>query len=202
MKSLLLVAVAMLFAVSALANPIAVDWECHYTVLGLYGTGDPPMIATNVTAPVHGGERALELEDNSPSGTPQAYIAWLKNLQAGDVIYASVWRYDTTPGASPSGRIWAHWNDDPNDLFGYAGSASGNSDYGPGEGWDMTDYTWDCDGTHTGMVIELRTYSSPGDTVWFDDLFIDAPAHVEIITPECMNPVENASWSAIKSLYR
>jgi hypothetical protein len=42
MKKLLLVAVALAFALPAFANPIpVVDWECHYTVLGLYGDGDP-----------------------------------------------------------------------------------------------------------------------------------------------------------------
>jgi hypothetical protein len=202
MKSLLLVAIATLFAVSALANPVAVDWECGYTVLGLYGSGEPPIIATNVDNPVHGGERALELMDNSPDGTPQAYVAWCRGLLPGDVVEACIWRYDTTPGVSPSCRIWGHWNDDPEDIYGYAGSAGGNSDYGPGEGWDETCWMWENIDGHYGLVIEIRTYSNPGDTVWVDDLWVNAPPHVEIVVPECQNPVEDASWSAIKGMFR
>jgi hypothetical protein len=205
MRKMLLVAVALMFALPAFANPIpVVDWECGYTVLGLYGTGDPPIIATNVgdPDPVYEGLRSLRLEDNSPSGTPQAYVAWVRGLADGDTVSACIWRYDTTPGASPSCRIWAHWNDDPDDVNGYNGSAGGNDDYGPGTGWDQTCWTWYVETSgHTGLVIEVRTYSNPGDTVWVDELIVDAPMTAEIVIPECDNPVNNATWSSIKALY-
>jgi hypothetical protein len=205
MRILLLVAVALMFALPALANPIpVVDWECHYTVLGLYGSGDPPIIATNVgdPDPVYEGLRSLRLEDNSPSGTPQAYVAWVRGLAPGDSVTACIARYDDTPDASPSCRIWGHWNDDPGDVNGYAGSAGGNSDYGPGAGWDVTCWTWNvADTGHTGLVIEVRTYSNPGDTVWVDELIVDAPMTAEIVIPDCENPVAEATWSSIKALY-
>lgn len=205
MTKLLLVAAAVLFALPAFANPIpVVDWECHYTVLGLYGAGDPPIIAANVgdPDPVFEGLRSLRLEDNSPSGTPQAYVAWVRGLAEGDSVVACIWRYDDTPAASPSCRIWGHWNDDPEDVNGYAGSAGGNSDYGPGTGWDQTCWTWQVGTTgHTGLVIEVRTYSNPGDTVWVDELIIDAPMTAEIVIPDCESPVTNATWSSIKALY-
>ena len=56
-----------------------------HTALALYGTGDPPMIATNVGAPdpVYQGERSLRLEDNSPRGTPQAFVAWVVGMAPG-----------------------------------------------------------------------------------------------------------------------
>ncbi|MCK7535751.1 MAG: hypothetical protein MZV63_34560 [Marinilabiliales bacterium] len=47
------------------------DWEGTETVLGLYGTGTPPIVVSLVSDPVHGGSQALSLEDNSPSGTPR-----------------------------------------------------------------------------------------------------------------------------------
>jgi len=150
-------------------------WEDGVTTtLGEYPVGG--VIATNVGAPdpVHSGNRSLKLE-NAAGGTVQAYVVWVTGLTDGDVVYASFWRYDTTPAASPSARIWAHWNDDPGDINGYAGSASGNSDYGPGTGWDMTDYSWTVVSGHTGLVVEIRVYTDPGDTVWIDDLTATIP---------------------------
>jgi hypothetical protein len=205
MRVMLLVAVALMFALPAFANPVpVVDWECHYTVLGLYGAGDPPIIATNVGVPdpVWEGERSLRLEDNSPSGTPQAYVAWVRGLVGGETITACISRYDDTPGVSPSCRIWGHWNDDPEDVNGYAGSAGGNPDYGPGTGWDQTCHEWTNTDMHYGLVIEIRTYSSPGDVVWVDELVIDAPMHAEIVIPDCQSPVTEATWSVIKALYQ
>jgi hypothetical protein len=169
------------------AQVVNFGWEDGAgTVLGLFGAGTPPIIATNVAAPdpVHGGLRSLKLEDNEPSGTPEGYLAWIQDLSDGDVVDAGFWRYDTTPGSpgAPSCRIWAHWNDDPGDLYGFSGSAGGNADYGPGTGWDYTSMSWTVAGGHTGLVVEVRTYSNPGDTVWIDDLQITAPDHATIVT--------------------
>ena len=186
--SKVLAGVCCLVLFNAVANGGLVNygWEDGGTVLGMYGAGSPPVIATNVGAPdpVYSGLRSLRLEDNSPSGTPQAYVAWVKGLQDGDSITATVWRYDDTLGTAPSCRIWGHWNDDPNDLNGYNGSASGNEDYGPGIGWGQTAHTWVVDDGHTGLVIEMRTYSNPCDTVWVDELVITAPDHATIMVPE------------------
>jgi len=189
MRSLVsLLAVVSLCCFVTSANADTYGWEDGVgTVLGLYGTGDPPIIATNVGAPdpIHTGERSLKLEDNSPSGTPQAYVAWITGLTDGDMVTGSFWRYDTTPGVSPSVRIWAHWNDDPFDVNGYNGSAGGNDDYGPSEGWDQTSWDWTVADGHTGLIIEARTYSSPGDTVWIDDLEVIAPEGATItLVPE------------------
>ena len=204
MRILIALVTFLAVALTAAANVAPYDWEAGDTVLGLYGTGDPPIIVTNVGAPdpVHWGQRSLRLEDNSPTGTPQAYVAWVWGLVDGDVVEACVWRYDTTPGDSPSCRISAHWNDDPWDLYGYAGYASGNMDYGPGEGWDETCHSWTMADGHTGLVIAVRTYRDPGDTVWIDDFTIVAPPHAAVIAPDPPVPVKDLSWAAIKSLFR
>ena len=160
-----IVGICAMGAFMASAATVNYGWEDGGTVLGVYPAGE--MIATNVGAPdpVHTGDRSLKLEDNSPSSTPQAYVAWIKNLQDGDVVTGSIFRYDVTPGVAPSARIWGHWNDNPDDVMGYSGSASGNYDYGPGEGWDCTSYDWTVADGHTGLVIEVRTYSNPGDWI-------------------------------------
>lgn len=192
---------AAVLAAAAYTGTVTFGWEGSETVLGLYGTGTPPIVATLVTAPVHGGTQALSLEDNSPTGTPQAYVAWIVGLSDGDEITASFWRYDVTPGSTPpSSRIWGHWNDDPDDLYGYNGSAGGNNDYGPGTGWDMVEHTWTVADGHTGLVVEIRTYSEPGDTVFIDDLTVTAPTGATIWTPENYLSLQGTTWAGIKSL--
>ena len=204
MRALLLFVLVATGTLPAPAHVVTFGWESGDPVLGMYGTGDPPLYATFAYAPdpVHTGSMSLCLEDNSPSGTPYAYVAWVGALVDGDDVEASVWRYDTTPGVSPSCRIWAHWNDDPGDVNSYAGYAGGNTDYGPGEGWDLTSWSWTVADGHTGLVIQVRVYSNPGDVVWVDDLTVTAPNHAWIHTPEGVGPVQESSWSRIKALWR
>jgi len=173
------------FAIPASADQVVYGWEDGATILGKYGN----VLEYNVGAPdpVHSGNRSLKLVDMSSTGpsTPQAYVAWITGLQDGDQVEGRFWRYDVTPGTSPSCRIWGHWNDDPNNVMGYNGSAGGNENYGPGTGWDETGWVWTVSGGHTGLVIEVRTYSTDGDTVWIDDLTVIAPSHATIhVAPE------------------
>ncbi|NOQ23458.1 MAG: hypothetical protein GQ565_12535 [Candidatus Aegiribacteria sp.] len=191
----------LLFAVSQIAiADITVNcgWEGTATILGMYP--DTCIIASIATDPVHSGTQSLYVEDNAPSGTPQAFVAWIVGLQNGDEVTGSFWRYDMTPDAAPKCRIWGHWNDDPNDITGHNGSAGGNSDYGPGTGWDETSYTWTVVDGHTGLVIECRTYSSAGDIVWIDDMTIIAPDHATIYIPGTV-AIENSTWADIKASF-
>ena len=160
------------------------------TILGSYND----INAFNVGSPdpVHSGSRSLKLVDQASSGTPQAYVAWITGLEDGDAVEAGFWRYDTTSGSAPSVRIWAHYTNDLSDIDSYSGSAGGNSDYGSGEGWDLAEWSWTFDSNYgNGLVIEARTYSNPGDTVWIDDLTITAPDTATITTPV---PLPAAIW--------
>lgn len=210
MRTLLFLCSAFVLTIGpAAANPVPViecGWENDEGAIALVGTGDPAIIATNVTAPdpVLGGVRALRLEDNSPSGTPEAWVAYLYDLEDGDVVTIGFWRYDTTPGGAPSVRIWGHWADGlPTDLETENGSAGGNSDYGLGEGWDYVEHTWTVADGHTGLVIEARIYSNAGDTVWIDDLLISPPGSCTVVTP-CLTVVENetTTFGGLKAEYR
>ncbi|MBD3278655.1 MAG: hypothetical protein GF388_10165 [Candidatus Aegiribacteria sp.] len=197
MKVLFILVTPLLIAGLAVADITETyGWEGTDTILASYGDID----AEIATDPVHGGSQSLHLTDQAASGTPQAYIAWITGLVDGDEVTASFWRYDTTPGASPSCRIWGHWNDDPGDINGYNGSASGNSEYGPGTGWDETSYTWTVVDGHTGLVIECRTYSSPGDEVWIDDMTVTAPDGTTIILPGEL-ALEAGTWADIKASF-
>ncbi len=183
------------------AATVTYGWEDGGTVLGQFGDID----ATNAVAPdpVHDGEHSLYLLDQDAGGTPQAYLAWVTGLVEGDVVEACFWRYDTTPGASPSCRVWGHYTATGGAIEDYAGSAGGNNDYGPGEGWDEVCHTWTFDsdeGAREGLVIEVRTYSNPGDLVWVDDLTVTGPGTATITVPT-VTPVTEATWSSIKALY-
>lgn len=194
MRTLLLFSVVVLIAApTAHAITDTYGWEDGGTICGQDGDID----AYNVGAPdpVHSGSYSLKLVDQEASGTPQAYVAWVAGLLEGDIVEASFWRYDDTPDGSPSCRIWGHYTATGGDMDSHAGSAGGNPDYGPGTGWDEVSHTWtfdSADGTRNGLVIECRTYSNPGDTVWLDDLEITAPDYAPIQYNECLPVVDLA----------
>ncbi len=206
MKRMLLLALILAFASTAMAQETYYfGWETGTPdILSVYG-GDPGIINTIATDPVHGGTYSLQLEDNAASGTPNVSLAWIRGLEEGDVVIGGFWRYDTTPGAAPNCRIWANWNDDPTDVTVYSGSASGNSDYGLGEGWDYTEYEWTVPAERTGLVIVCRTYSNAGDIVWIDDIQVTIPSRdgVSLVMPQGGGPVatDAATMSQIKALY-
>ncbi|MCP4547011.1 MAG: hypothetical protein GY835_11150 [bacterium] len=207
MKRMLLLVLMLAFASSAMAQATYYfGWEDGTsTVLGMYGPD--AVIVTNVTAPdpVYMGSHSLKVVDNLEDGTPQAYLAYVTGLEAGDVVTAGFWRYDTTAGGSPSIRIWGGKTCTYDDINSYCGSAGGNGDYGPGEGWDYTEHTWTCDGSYNGIVIQGRTYSNAGDTTWVDELQVTVPTHEGVLLyfPETDLPVasEDSNFSTIKALY-
>ncbi len=196
-----LVTAALVLAVStSMANALNVEssgWETFPvgdTGAGIYSIDSPkpidntePLLGkySDISEMVddtvaHSGNVSLKLTDGGASGTPQGYVGWVTGLVDGDEVTASLWFYDTTPGGSPSGRLWGHYTS--GGIDDYAGSASGSYDYGPGTGWHEIEYTWTFDaGTdRTGLVIEARTYSGLGDTIWVDDLTVSAPDHATI----------------------
>jgi hypothetical protein len=176
-----LAAIALATAASAATFTNYESWEGDNPDVGsgpgiLGNFGDiTPSIDTDLA---FDGDQSLKLVDAADSGTPQAYVAWIEGLEDGDTVTASFWAYDTTPGASPSGRIWGHYTSNPDlsapDVNSFAGSAGGNNTFSDGTGWSWLVYTWTFDaGTdRTGMIIEARTYSSPGDTIWVDALMV------------------------------
>jgi len=209
MKKLLLIVLGLcLSAGLAQAGTHTYGWEDGGTVLGFYGTNDDEsdimfVSATGSPDPVHSGSGSLKIEDNMTDGTPQAFVVFVWGLQFGDTVTGSFWRYDTTPSAAPSSRIWGHWNDDlPDDYFGYSGSASGQNDYGPGTGWDQATFDWTTM-SHSGLVIECRTYSSPGDIVYIDDLEVTIPDHASIMMPSAsFVGTDDTSFGSVKALFR
>jgi hypothetical protein len=171
---------------------------------------------TTYTCPgAYDGDRYLHLAESPHSGTPQAYLACITGLQAGDSVYARFRAYDLTPGAFPSVRIWAHYSDAGTSLEcpgNYTGSASGNPDYSAGDGWDPLEYGWifPADRVGQGLVIEARLYSSPatcGECLtdyWIDLLTLSVPGHAHVLLPDMTgaSTAESTSWSRIKKMFR
>ncbi|MEN8008553.1 MAG: hypothetical protein ABFS42_16205 [Candidatus Krumholzibacteriota bacterium] len=210
MKTLLMIVTGLCLGTGlAVAGTHVYGWEDGGKVLGFYGTNADETDVMFVSAvgapdPVFQGSMSLKLEDNMLSGTPQAFLAFVWGLQPNDTVTASFWRYDVTLAAAPSCRLWGHWNDDlPGDYFGYSGSASGQGDYGPGTGWDVTVFDFINADSHTGLVIECRTYSNPGDIVYIDNLEVTIPDHASIMLPSAgFVGTEETSFGSVKALFR
>ena len=214
MKTLLMLLALAALVVPAIAQQTATfGWDgVDVLALGYYGTpvdGDYPILASledGTEVPVFDGSHSLKAVDHASDGTPQLFAAFVHNLRPGDEVYGQVYRYDITPTTAPSGRIWGHWNDslgEPwEDIAQYDGSASGQGSYGEDEGWGPVEYTWVVPEGHQGLIIELRTYSVAGDTVWFDNLTVTAPDHAFIRFPGD-EPVgtQETTLSSVKALF-
>ena len=217
MKQTLAFSVVLMLTVAAQAiTVIDYDWEDDGTVLTVYPDPSlPSLIATNVTTDggtqhIYAGAHSLRLEYNDPGETATAYLVYIWNLHDGDQITAGFYRYDDTPGAFPHVRIAAHWTDElSGNLYGSDGTAGGNEDYGPGQGWDYTDWSWIVSDGHSGLVIEAVVNGDVGDVVWLDQLYIDVvewggfPVQVHIQIPgDIPVATQGRTWSDVKSLFR
>ena len=182
----------------AQAATVNYGWEDGGTILGSYGNLVDP---ENVSGISNSGSYSLKVTEAPHYSTPQAYLGFVTGLTDGDIIEASFFGYDDTPGASPSLRIWASYATS-DDINNYVASAGGNSTYTDGYGWDEVSYSWTFDsngGTRDALVIQARLYSTPstdteGSTDYYiDDLTITAPDCATIITPSAV-PIPGAIW--------
>ena len=182
----LILALGLLAMPAMAAQTVTYGWEDGTgTILGYYYEVANP---TNISSPVHSGSHALQVSESPNSGnTPQAYIAFIKDLAQGDQVTASLWVYDTVEGTYPRMRIWAHYADS-GDINAYSGSTGEGSDYSSGTGWEKLEHTWTFDsagGTRDALVVELRLYSEDGTTPDYvcDDLTVTAPDGCPVQTP-------------------
>jgi hypothetical protein len=221
---------ALIALIAVVALPAHAQFTCSYswedggTILSSYGN---LVDATNVTGPQTGsqgstlpdytcpgaydGDSYLHIAEDPHSGTPEAYVAWVTGLTDGDVVTASFYGYDTTPGASPSLRIWGGYTAVGGTVDDYAGSAGGNLDYTAGTGWDYLEYSWTFDsdlGSRDGLVVKVRLYSTPSTSdpdhtdYWVDLVTVTAPTTACVVYPSGASPVQDATWTGIKALYR
>jgi len=140
------------------------SWEDGGTVLGSYGNLANVLNVgeTNGVTP-YDGDYMLTVSEDPVDGTPQAFIAWVTDISAGDEIEACFYGYDTTAGSSPSMRVWGSWSSN-DDINSYAGSADGNEEYTDGSGWDQVCHTFSTSQSNweegEALVVQARLYSS------------------------------------------
>tara|TARA_A100001011_G_C14319629_1_gene849835 strand:- start:5864 stop:8269 length:2406 start_codon:yes stop_codon:yes gene_type:complete len=156
------------------------SWEDGGTILGSYGnlTNAINVGATDGVTP-YDGDYMLSVSESPISGTPEAYLSYIQNLSAGDIVTASFFGYDDVPDGSPSLRIWGRYVTST-DITSSQGSAGGNSDYTDGTGWSQLSHTWTIPDGKDALVVQARLYtSSTGDdpTAYYIDL-------VEVSAPE------------------
>ena len=225
MKKLFVIALVLIAVPAFAQQTLNYSWEDGGTILTSYGnlccesnvsgpqTGSQGSTLPDYTCPgAVAGTYYLHVAEDPHSGTPEAFVAWVTGLQEGDIVEAMFYGYDTSPGASPSMRIWGGYTSDPLDVDSYHGSAGGNNDYTAGTGWDLVSHTWTFfadGGNHDGLTIKARLYSTPSTNepdhtdYWVDDVTVTAPLHATIhFPPPGSSPVEDASWASIKALYR
>ena len=192
----------ILFAMPVFAaQTMTFDWEdgtstCLLTYLGAN--------VVNTDEYAQSGTRSLKIWEDPLGSTPYAVVWWVTGCAQDDTIDASIYVYDTTPSASPSGRIWAHYTDDPMDIDSYAGSASGNSTYSDGSGWSNLAYQWVFDsdgGLRDGIAIEARIYSgsagSQDSIIYVDNVYIRTSSDAATIHNARGDvPVELAAFTA------
>ncbi len=171
------------------------------TILGSYGNlASPANVGTTSGISPHDGSRMLTVSESPLDGTPQAFIAWVTDLSAGQSIEACFYGYDNTPSSAPSLRVWGSWSTN-NDITSYQGSADGNTDYTDGSGWGQVCHTfstnqenWD---SGEALVIQARLYSSssgPDPTVYYIDLVeVTAPNGSTVNYPGTASGCTNAS---------
>lgn len=199
-----------LAAVGAVAQQHCYGWENGGTTLG-DGYNMQYVYTANTDAEAYEGLHSLEIYESGGTTTPQAYVAWITNLQEGDQVTANVMTLDRTCGSTyPSLRIWAHYTPLDGDIQSYAGSASGPSTYSgyqtPCDVWLPLEYTWTFPGGNDGggLVIEIRPYNSGSflGSNWIDNLCITAPEHCWVYFPGGVVATENSSLSGVKALFR
>jgi hypothetical protein len=159
--------------------------------------------------PVHSGSHALRVTESPEGGTPQAWLAFLEFLSDGDIIEACFWGYDRSPGTAPSLRIWAHYAESGEVGF-HRGTASGNTKYTEGDGWDRMCHRWIFDSagrTRDAFVVEARLYSPEGSEpdFYIDDLEVEVSSKTARITLACRaraDEGQESTWGSVKALYR
>ncbi len=165
------ITIGLCLAVLGMCSAYAVQnfpygWEDGGTIIGQYPVG--AFTAVNSTEQAHEGTHSLKLTRLS-SATPQAYVWYVKGLQAGDTIQADFWAYSVS---SNNARIWGHFTQGGH-FTNYLASANGNSTYASGPGWGQVSFTWTFTNAAAadGLVVEARAYPS-NTTIYVDQTSI------------------------------
>jgi hypothetical protein len=185
MKKACMILALLAIASAANATVVTYGWEDGGSYLGTYASVD--LVNTgNSTDMARSGSASLKYVDYPDSTTPQLYLAYIENLNVGDVVTAGFWVYDNNAeGLYPKGRIWGHYALN-GDVMSHSGSAGGNNTYSAGPGWSYLEQSWTIPAGKEALVVEARIYSDTalnGNVIYIDDLTVTAPSTAKITVP-------------------
>lgn len=217
-KLTLLMAACMLAGSAMAAQTYTYDWvdgDANY--LGSFGT---EMIGSTSLAANHpesdGYGLILTKNNTAQNGNAMGFLAAVWELEAGDEVTFSVWRYDPLSGF-PYFRLWAHYNNalvNAHSAMGLDmqtddGNLMGNNDFGTQNGWEHFSHTWTIEAGNTGLVIDAVLYGDLGAEIWVDDIEITVPDHAHVLLPNAYYPaagetvaIDAATWTSVKSFFR
>ena len=173
----------------AFALTAATSWE-DPTAQAILGSSGNLSDFGYDSSEAYAGSSSLFLVESPMGGTPEAYVAYVTGLQAGDTVYASMWFKGE--GVVGKGRLWGHYANDGIDSEN--GTASGANSYaGIGSEWEESTHTWVIPEGKTGLVIEARLYGFQEDNrLLGDELFVgvsSASANIQIAGQNAAPPV-------------
>lgn len=214
-----LIACCLLALPAMAAQTYTYDWE-HADVdyLGCFDTDMLAEAAAHANRPGSTGSFGLVLTKNNlaSEGYALGFLAAVWDLEPGDEVTVSLWRYDPLTNM-PYFRLWAHANNAlvnadsamGQDMEANHGNLMGNNDFGGQYGWEQFSHTWTIGAGVTGMVIDAVIYGGPGDQIWVDDLSVTVPDHANVRMPDAFYPaggppvaVDASTWSQVKTLFR
>ena len=212
-----LILAACVLAVPAVAEQTyTYDWaDGDADYLGTFNDAMNPMVSTICNRPTSAGcGLALEKAYNG-DGFARGFLAAVWDLQEGDQITFSCWRYDNV-SSLPYFRLWSHYNNmlveaadaRGQDMHINDGDLGGNNDFGTQNGWEQFTWTWTVEAGNTGMIIDAIVYGERYATVYVDDIEITVPDHVSVRLPNAIypaggspTPTEAHTWSAVKAIF-
>ena len=160
------------------------SWENDGTILGSFGDNiQSENVSSHDGIFPYDGDSMLKLTESPLTGTPQGYLACIKDLNPGDVVSVSFYTYDNVNG-SPSARIWGGYATNL-DITDFQGSAGGNASFPEGTGWEELSHTWTIPEGQEALVIQARLYSASQDptSFLFDSITVTAPENATVIFP-------------------
>ncbi len=218
-KLMLSLATIGLLALPALAATYTYSWDA--TEADFLGSFNGEMTAAYSLAANHpdgegGGGLVLTRQTPSSNGVARGFLAAVWNLQEGDEVTFSYWRYDPMSNW-PDMRLWAHYNDalvEAQDARGQYmqaldGECYGNNDFGVENGWEQFSHTWTIEAGHTGLVVDAVMYGDFGAQLYVDDISITVPDHASVRLPHAYFasgfdpvPVQQDTWSSVKAIFQ
>jgi hypothetical protein len=214
----MLVAACLLAVPAMAAQTYTYDWaDGDADYLGCFDQTMNTYVLTMANHPGSAGYGLILEKALSGDGNARGFLASVWDLQDGDEVTVSVWRYDNSSGVLPYFRLWSHYNDmlaEAGDARGQDmqvndGDCYGNNDFGSQTGWEQFSWTWTVADGHTGMIIDAVVYGGAAAAIYVDDLEITVPDHASVRLPNAIYPAggsptatESDSWTAVKAIFQ